>query len=439
MSIATSNRAKIATVMLSALAAGLAGLLLYQSQTQEVLPGCGGGSGCDAVLSSRWSLWLGIPVSMMALMVYTAMFVAVIMRDPGVKQPQHPANIAMTVCAFSAIASALWFVGVQVFAVGALCKYCIATHTAGVAASVLCLMVALPLLPTKYLASSSGGAVLLVGALIAGQVLGKGPQAPAPKIQYATDQSAEPDLPDVLPPVPKNPLLADPSRTPLSTPPKPAPSTDENKASAKQQEAAAPAPQPVSLYGGRLKLDAADVPRIGNLDARDLLVILYDYTCSHCRHTRTMLERTTKRHGDNLAILCLPTPLSRKCNRLIKRDNPTNRYACDLAQISLAVWKAAPDKWVEFDRKIYTDDDIRTPVRARSVAKRLVGEEELAKALKDPWIDQQIQRNVSMYATAARAAGSSALPMLITKKGVMNGTPGHILDIDDLIKGKQRQ
>ncbi len=93
-------------------------------------------------------------------------------------------------------------------------------------------------------------------------------------------------------------------------------------------------------------------------------------------------------------------------------------------------------KWVEFDRMLYTNEEILTPVRAKLAAGKLISEKDLTRTLNDPWVDQQVARDVSMYITAARAAGNSSLPMLITERGIMNGTPRHAFDVDDLIRGK---
>ena len=434
----TALRMKIVTVLLAGLATGLAGLLMYQSQTLEALPGCGGGSGCETVLSSRWSLWLGIPVSLMAMMLYTAMLVAVVLRDPGVKRPQRAAAVVMVLSAFATIAAAIWFIGVQVFAVGALCKYCLATHTAGVAASVLCLIVALPSLPKKPLTSVSVGALLLTAILIAGQVLGDPPASAAPRVQFATDTPSDHDTKPTAAPNKQDPLFADAYKKHGPAPPKPTPAAGSTNTANGPYRPTSVKPHPIKLYGGRLGLDPAEVPRIGNPDARDVLVVLFDYTCSHCRDTKKMLAKTAQKHGDSLVIFFLPAPLDSKCNRLVKRINPMHRYACDLAKISLAFWKVAPDKWEQFDRMLYTNEQILTPVRAKFVAGKLIDKKDLDRALKDPWVDQQLQRDVSLYAAAYKAAKNPTLPMLITRNGVMNGTPQHPLEVDDLIKGKRR-
>ncbi len=55
----------------------------------------------------------------------------------GILPPVSPEKLlrhgwqALTIGAFSAGMAALWFIGIQVFALGHLCIYCIAAHTCG--------------------------------------------------------------------------------------------------------------------------------------------------------------------------------------------------------------------------------------------------------------------------------------------------------------------
>src|SRR6478672_7609227 len=62
--------------LLAAIACGVAGYLAYQSLTGKTPSGCGEGGGCEDVLHSRWSTWLGIPVSLSAVAVYAGLFLA---------------------------------------------------------------------------------------------------------------------------------------------------------------------------------------------------------------------------------------------------------------------------------------------------------------------------------------------------------------------------
>jgi len=431
MAFASSNRVKVVTILLAGLAAGLSGLLLYQSQTLDLLPGCGGGSGCETVLSSKWSLWLGIPVSLPALGIYTAMFAAVLLRDPRARHAQPPTEWVMVLCAVSAIAAALWFVTVQVALVGALCKYCLATHAAGVSASVLCVLSAKPVLSVKSLSTAGAAALGLAVVLIGGQVAGDAPKSAGPRVTFADDAPS-------IAPIAQPPLVAihdSPAAPPAviqSTPTDPAPPPP-----ADAVPVATSAQRMVKFYGGRFEVDATAVPVLGDPQAPIVLAVLYDYTCLHCRDTRKILEKTREQYGDKLAILCLPVPLDSDCNKLIRRTSPGNRYACEVAQTSLALWRAAPGKWPQFDRRLYTEADIRTTARAKIAAWEIIGESALDKAMKDGWVDQQIALGVNLYALCGKASGSTALPMLVSEHGIMNGTPRHPLDIEDLITGKK--
>ena len=431
MDMTTSNPARIVTAVLASLAAGLSALLLYQSQTLNALPGCGGGSGCGVVLSSRWAFWFGVPVSLPALLLYTAMLAAVIMREPASKKPQRPALFVMAICAVAAMFAAAWFVSVQILIIKSLCKYCLATHLVGVTASVLCLAVVSAQFQTKALIHSSIAGLLMVCILVGGQILADPPEAAAPKVLFTDAPLDEP---------PDNTVAIQPPPIEDTTPLTPV----EDIFSRPKDPAPTPVPQAnpdtlknVLLLGGRIKTDLTGAPIIGRPDAEKLLVCLFDYTCSHCRTTRGMLEKTKVKHGDSLAIICLPVPLDSKCNYLIKRRNYTNRYACDLAVVSLAFWKVSPQKWERFDRMLYSDETKLTPVRSRIAAEKLVDAKKLKKAMEDDVINYQINKSVRLYEAAARAGGESMLPMLIAKHGVMNGTPRHPLDLDNFIQGQQ--
>ncbi len=429
--LASSKSLKGVTVLLAVMAAGLAGLLLYQSQTLEALPGCGGGSGCSTVLASKWSSWLGLPVSLLALGVYIAMLSAVVMRDTESRRPQPGAEWVMVCSGVAVLVAALWFVIVQVVIVGSFCLYCMATHVSAGVAAVLCLLAAQPSRWLKSAASAGGVAVGLMAVLIVGQVMGDDPEAVAPQIHIVEAAPADPveseqpsslftnPVPELAPPAPKpDPVVKPPAGT------------------GTKQTVSPLGPRKLAFYGGRFKLDTTNVPIIGDPHAPKVLVVIFDYNCDHCRETRVMLEKTKQKHGDKLAIICLPTPLSSKCNKLVTRTHPNNRYSCELAEASLAVWRVAPDKWEEFDKRLYTDADIRTAARSQIAAWELLGGEKAFKqGQDDPWVKKRISTNVSIYEVVGKTSGSALLPMLVTETGVMTGAPRHPLDIDDLLLG----
>src|SRR4051794_10800491 len=62
--------------LLSATAGGISLYLLFVSLTRAGMPaGCGKGSGCAEVMSSRWAGSFGMPVSLPAALVYFASLV----------------------------------------------------------------------------------------------------------------------------------------------------------------------------------------------------------------------------------------------------------------------------------------------------------------------------------------------------------------------------
>ena len=57
---------------LAVIAAATSGYLFWLSLTALAPAGCGPSSGCEEVLTSRWSRWFGVPVSALAVATYLA-------------------------------------------------------------------------------------------------------------------------------------------------------------------------------------------------------------------------------------------------------------------------------------------------------------------------------------------------------------------------------
>ena len=64
--------------VLTAAAIVAASYLVWVSLSRSAVAGCGPDSSCDRVLHSRWSRWLGLPVSAIALLIY---FAYMVLRD----------------------------------------------------------------------------------------------------------------------------------------------------------------------------------------------------------------------------------------------------------------------------------------------------------------------------------------------------------------------
>ena len=150
--------------------AGVAALLLciimsIHSLSGSALVGCGAGSACDSVLGGRWSMLFGIfPVSGIAAGAYLAFLLALgvllFSRDEGLKDL---ASKALLLISGAIVGAAVWFIGLQVFAEGQLCKYCMTAHGLGIVCAALTASALLRGTPFGHgwMAAGAGLAVLM--------------------------------------------------------------------------------------------------------------------------------------------------------------------------------------------------------------------------------------------------------------------------------------
>ena len=168
--------ALIAVPMLIALA--ISGYLTFVSLTASKIAGCNGGDlfDCSHVIYSKWSKFMGIPVSALALGTYVAMILAT--GVTCMKKLSSPVRLmswsAVTGLAIAAALAALYFIYLQVFVLEHLCPWCLGAHTCG-------LLIALAVLLTRNriafppLAAVSGLAAAGLALMIGVQVYSKEP------------------------------------------------------------------------------------------------------------------------------------------------------------------------------------------------------------------------------------------------------------------------
>jgi uncharacterized membrane protein len=124
--------------VLSWLAFGVAAYLAWHAVTSSSIAGCGVGShnGCDVVLNSSWSKWLGIPVAVLGLACYATLATLSVMLaiQSGVSRWITTAFVLMATLAAGA---SLWFIALQIFAIGDFCLFCLTTDVLGIAIGAL--------------------------------------------------------------------------------------------------------------------------------------------------------------------------------------------------------------------------------------------------------------------------------------------------------------
>ncbi len=337
-------------VTVALLAASLSVYLAIVSLSASQRPvGCGAGSGCEEVLSSRWSKVLGLPVGWPAAGLYLGMAIAaVIGARTSSGSLQRACSALLWGAAGCILAAVSWFVGLQGIELRAFCPWCLADHGLGVISAL------------AALTSEVRGGRFRPGWF----TLGMGLTAALAAVQITLPGDG-------------------PAPVPLSA-------------------------RQVELLAGRLQLNLDEVPSLGASTAPPV-VVLFDYCCPHCRRTHELLLDELSRAPESFALILLPTPLNADCNPHIEETERPFVAACDLARLALAVWRIDRARFVEFDRWLFAHETARGADDARAEAERLVGAQALAAALRDPWIDARIRAHADAFA----GSGVDAIPVLL--------------------------
>lgn len=331
--------------------------------------GCGAGSGCAEVLASRWSRVFGIPVAIPAAALYAALLVADFRRN----------EILAWACLAALLGSVAWFAGLQLFAIGVLCPWCMTAHALalGVFGTGVARMRRLP--------DAGGG-------MVPGAVLGTAAMLALAVAQW-------------LGPRPAAAATVGVEAGPL----------------AGRSVLAAGAGRLASFAGGRMTFNVETLPRLGSVSAKHVLVEYFDYTCAACRTMGGYLDGLIAGDPARYAVIVLPVPLHPGCNPRAPRDSARHEGACEFARLALAVWRADPAAFPALHREWLLRPNL-TPALAREGARRAVGETALARALSDPWVEGVLQAALQDSAVLSRV--NDRMPkVLVRDQRVLHGLP----------------
>ena len=381
--------------------------------------GCGADSNCAAVLASAWSRIGPVPVGVLALLLYAVMLAAMSLFSPATSGPQRRGGwLILVTCAVAVLAAAAWFIWLQ-HRIGSICYWCLGQHAIGLLIAAMILLRAPwgrerfgPHAPPReaLLTPALSAAVVLIGVLgvavvAVGQDLFKreGPQAAVEMVEV--------NAADLAPaPVAPAPVAAQPARV-------------------RSQRGRPPQPMPgprrqVKLLNGQVRL-SLPLPMLGSLEARHVIIELFDYACAHCRQMHAYMAKVQRRYGDQLAVVVLPVPLNPRCNPYVKQVRDAFKDSCELAKLSLAVFSARPGAFVQMDRWLFEGTDAPRAGQARAYALKLVDADALKRELvAGGWPERQISTNINLHrATSGRDKQFAILPKLILPDGVLAGLP----------------
>jgi len=174
-----------------------------------------------------------------------------------------------------------------------------------------------------------------------------------------------------------------------------------------------------ALQNDLTAVDPHAVPLIGSPDAPYVVILLFDYRCSHCQDLHAMLDEAIRRYDGKLAFALCPAPLNNQCNPYISGEVEQFKDSCELAKIALAVWVASHQAFGDFDHWLFSPDPgqpwhARSLDAARAKAIELVGQAKFDAARADPRTGEFLQTSVRIFGDTINADQSgSAVPKLV--------------------------
>ncbi len=432
-------RTKLLAGLITALALvalSLTTYLTWSSWQSEAIAGCNadGVVDCDLVLSSHWSRWLGVPVSLSGVIIYVGVLS---LCWPAAKKPWSLAGTGLLFLSLSAAGAAVWFTSVQAFLLQSFCLYCLGVHTCGLLIAGLTLLLIqgrgaeevdygqLQALlgvsnssetaqqenrlvsPSRFypvvatVAAALGLALLMGGQVLfapdslviesfAGEAAYEGEQEEAEDLAFEPVSSDDELVADHI--GEDQTALSDASTGPLS--------------------------RRFRFKGFQKPVSVSDFPLLGNPDASHIYLELLDYTCGHCRHLHPYIHATLDQYGAQVAILIHHVPLHARCNPNVLVNRPEKKNACDYSRLAIGVWKLAPEKFPEFHNWLMEGENPPSIVKARKRALSLVGQ----AILIDDALNADIGRRISSQCAVLRNL-KSGLPILLTERGMIRGVP----------------
>ena len=344
-------------------------LLLVRHFTDASLgiAGCGEGSGCEEILTSRWSQIFHIPVPAIGMLVYLGLMFSLTPRGHRLLAPMLG---AITGAGF-------WFLFVMILLMRKFCPWCMTAHVIG-AGVVLLGLIHL----AKTIGISSAVRKLLLWAALAffgislAQLYG-----PLP-VTHRIDAVMAPAVSD---------------------------------ASGIHAHGEG---RKVSFADGKRAYNVNALPHIGRDDAKHVIVEYFDYQCPACRTMRGYLKGLLTKHPQDICLIVLPVPLDGQCNRSLGVLG-AHPGSCEFTRLALAVWKSNPAGFPAFHEKALSDGSLEN---ARKLARAAIPADRFDAALSDPWIEELIQADIADWVDFSSKTPN--LPkLLITGKRILHGLP----------------
>ncbi len=351
--------------------------------------GCVEGAGCSEVLSSPWSHWLGIPVSLAGVLVYGAIFFLL----PQVWRWKKWLAFLIVLAA----GSAFWFLFVQIVILREICLYCSTVHLSGILIFTLFFARLIPEperqeAPEKTWLPGLLLGLLGVGILIGGQ-LWFNPEPPRSLAHSQLDSLTE-----------RRKMIDSTLFT--------------DRAFGKK----------VELLRGAIKTTLGEFPVLGSPAAPKFVGMFFDYTCRACRLAHDFIGVLMNRYPGQFALILFPVPLSSACNPYVKGpDTRESRAACLFAKLALLVWRERPQDFARFDHFMFHDPEPPPADSARAFVSRLLGRPVTKTDLKNDSLLARLEQSLALFHHPE--IKRQMLPVLLFPAGIHYGMTRSPLEI----------
>jgi uncharacterized membrane protein len=477
--------------VLAWLAFGVASYLAWSAVTQTSVAGCSAGSnaGCDLVLTSSWSKWLGIPVAVLGVGCYALLATLSVLLGLRSLQVNRWISTVFVMLSIAAAGVSLWFVGIQIFALGSYCPYCLVTDSCGIALGAIATVFALrsvykqrgsapstavqpglmalrttmpvgnraapPAVRTEpsspWLLPAIAGAVPLIGLLIGGQLLFASKTFDLQKVALNDSIQMVGSKGDTT----KNASSGSSERVAMRVPSedeanvRPSLATDSANPAAKSNASAKddstggqekPVTEPaeptkkrlVKFLGGKLTLDVYQHPVIGSPEAPHIAVEIVSYDCPHCRKMYPIMEHALERYGDQVALLIMVQPLDKDCNKLVTDPAASHPGACATAKLAMGVARINPSSFATFHDFLMSTKDKPPPIEAVLPKAYVIADRSRLRQLtQSDELTKQLNGYVDLFDTLQKRSGKKdfGLPVQILGDHVMSGSVEHEEDV----------
>lgn len=369
-------------VSFAAVALAITVFIHFHSRGQHAsLPGCTGTDACDVVISSRWSRWGPMPISLLGIGCYASLITAcaIVWWQRTGPSPVR-AWVFMLVLSMSGLSFIVWLFGLQWLVIKHFCVFCLSAHLFGAVAF-----------------------ALVVKHAPIGTIMGR------VRLKMAAPSAA------ILAFLIGVHVLFNPDMTVVQA----AESFDESvvqESGGALQLGSRPKSRMVSLLDGKLNFDLYKVPYLGSPDAKHVLVKLFDYPCPSCRQLDTKLVELLEQYPTEIAFVMLPVPMNRDCNPNVGRTFPEFRNSCTYVQLAMAVRQTDPAAFSPYHTYLMTGGRVPSVAKARAKAEELVGAERLDRALEADEVGQWMKDGINLY----QFIQAKSLPKLLVNDKVIS-------------------